>query len=344
MACAAALHGSPQIKWLSTHYNYGAFSEDKGPVSCEFKYVNTGDEPLMILGARASCGCTQPIFDRKALAPGDTAKIKVTYNPAGRPGRFNKSVTVDTNTPEGRSKLSISGVVIGAAASVAGRYPVDKGSLQLRSPVVLFGKVLKPHLKTVFAEAYNMSADSLEMRVLSKPKFIDINFEPKTVGPGEQVSIICYLRSSDNELWGLTEDSVRIAAGKDTFALPFTAIIEEDFSKMSAEAREKAAAARIVPDKLDFGRIERRGEALTMEAELHNDGKSTLEIRKISTCDKGVEVSIDKTSVKKGKKAVIRVCVRPQEVSGDMLNARISIITNDPEHQTLTLRAVGEIF
>ncbi len=334
---------APKITWLTTNHNFGAFSEDDGPVSCTFKYVNTGDEPLQIMSVRASCGCTQPIYNQRPVAPGDTSQITVTYDPTGRPGRFNKGISVDTNTPEKRSKLSISGVVIGSAVSVAGRYPVEKGSIRLRNSTVLFGKVMKPHVKTVFADGYNMSTDSIEMRVVSKPRFIDINFEPKHVGPGEQVSIICYLRGSDNELWGMIEDSVHIGAGNEQFALPFTAILEEDFSKLTPTALEKAPIARLESDKLDFGCFSYTNDKVTMETELHNTGKSTLEVHRIYTNDNGVSVSIDKTSIKKGKKATITVNVEPSKLRGDLLNARIHVISNDPEHPSQILRAVGEV-
>ena len=51
---------------------------------------------------------------------------------------------------------------------------------------------------------------------------------------------------------------------------------------------------------------------------------------------------IDRATVKPGKKAVITVTTDPA-VLDDMLNARISVITNDPADATRTIRAVAEI-
>lgn len=344
-AVAASLYAAAasNIEWLSTSHNFGAFDEDNGPVTCEFKFVNTGDEPVTILSARASCGCTQPAYQHEAVAPGDTATIIVAYNPEGRPGRFNKSVTVETSAEPRRTRLTIRGVVIGGKASVAGRYPVDKGVLQFRNPAVIFGQVVKPHLKTEFAEAYNRSADSVRVRVVKKPSYIDVNFEPKTVGPGEQVSVICYLRTSDKSLWGLVEDSIMLSTGKEEFSLPFTAVIKENFSKLSEADRAKAPIAKLQENSLDFGRIGRNDAPMTLTATITNEGKNALEIRRVYTADRGIEVSVDRLTVKKGKSAEIMVTVDPSAIGGDMLNGRVSVITNDPDNPVQTLRVVGEL-
>lgn len=342
-AAAAAITASaaPEIIWLSTLHNFGAFDEDNGIVLCEFRFVNAGDEPLTVFSARASCGCTQPSFPRDAVAPGDTAAVSVAYNPAGRPGRFNKTVYVETNASSAKSRLTITGIVIGGSESVAGRYPVDKGSLKLRNPSVVFGWVTRPHIKTVFAEAYNRSADSLKMSVASKPRFIDINFEPKTARPGEQVSIICYLRSSEAGLYGFIEDSVKIAAGKDIFTLPFSAVVNEDFSKLSSSDMAKAPVAVLEQESLDFGRLGSHSDPVTLTLPVGNAGKNNLEIRRVYSVDPGISVSVDRTSVKKGKIAVISVTVDPSALPSDILNARISLITNDPLTPVRTVRAVG---
>ena len=341
-ATLSAAAGS-NIKWLSTSHNFGAFDEDMGPNACEFKFVNTGDEDVTILSARASCGCTTPAYPREAIAPGDTAVITVAYNPAGRPGRFNKSVTVETTAELRRTKLTITGVVIGGKESVAGRYPVDKGALQFRNPAVVFGQVNKPHLKTEFAEAYNRSADSIRLRVVRKPSFIDVNFEPKTVGPGEQVSVICYLRTADKSLWGLVEDTIKLSTGKEELSLPFSAVIKEDFSKLSDADKAKAPVAKMESSSLDFGRLQKGAEPVAQKIVISNEGKNPLEIRRVYSVDAGVDASVGQTTVKKGKSAEISVTVDPSALKGEILNARVTVMTNDPDNPVQTLRVVGEL-
>ena len=90
----------------------GFIKEEKGLVKCEFEVVNSGTSPLIIIDAKASCGCTRPDYPKRPIEPGKKAKIKVTYNPAGISGGFRKSITVKTNGREKRTTLYIEGSVV----------------------------------------------------------------------------------------------------------------------------------------------------------------------------------------------------------------------------------------
>ena len=93
-------------------HDFGIIAENGGPVSHEFEFTNTGDKPLVIISATASCGCTRPKYPQQPVKPGQKAKIKVTYLPAGRPGEFSKTVKVKTNAPkQKRVNLKITGTV-----------------------------------------------------------------------------------------------------------------------------------------------------------------------------------------------------------------------------------------
>ncbi len=102
-----------RIEFAEKRHDFGTIREADGSVSCTFTFTNTGSEPLIIIDATASCGCTRPEFPTEPIKPGKTGKIKVTYNPAGRPGEFNRSVKIRTNAKGGkRVTLKISGTVI----------------------------------------------------------------------------------------------------------------------------------------------------------------------------------------------------------------------------------------
>ena len=93
-------------------HDFGTIKEADGPVSCTFEFINTGDKPLLIIDATASCGCTRPEFPTKPIKPGKKGKIKVTYSPIGRPGAFKKTVKIKTNGKERNTTLRIEGTVI----------------------------------------------------------------------------------------------------------------------------------------------------------------------------------------------------------------------------------------
>ena len=100
------------IKFKETVHDFGNVREDGGPVSCEFEFENIGDANLVIVSATAECGCTTPEFPKQPVAPGKTGKIKVTYNPLGRPGGFEKVVTIKANGKPAKARVKIRGTVI----------------------------------------------------------------------------------------------------------------------------------------------------------------------------------------------------------------------------------------
>lgn len=95
---AAVDEGNPEISFEKVEHDFGQFSAANPKVSCEFVFKNTGDAPLVIHRAIASCGCTVPEYSKVPIKPGETGKIVVVYNGAGRrEGYFEKHITVWTN-------------------------------------------------------------------------------------------------------------------------------------------------------------------------------------------------------------------------------------------------------
>ena len=82
---------SGEISFKVKVHDFGYIQESKGPVSYNFEFTNIGSTPLMIVSARAQCGCTRPEFPKQPIRPGEKGYIKVTYVPKNRPGSFDKS-------------------------------------------------------------------------------------------------------------------------------------------------------------------------------------------------------------------------------------------------------------
>lgn len=69
-------------------------------VDVEFEFTNSGSEMLVIKNVSASCGCTIPEKPEEPIAPGQTGKIKATFDSRGRAGLNQKAITVVANTQE----------------------------------------------------------------------------------------------------------------------------------------------------------------------------------------------------------------------------------------------------
>jgi hypothetical protein len=98
------------ITWKSTEINLGEIVQNK-PVSLEFEFINTGENPVIIFSVQASCGCTSTDYSKTPILPGESTKIKAVYNAAAK-GAFKKQVTVITNAEENPKTLTFTGTVI----------------------------------------------------------------------------------------------------------------------------------------------------------------------------------------------------------------------------------------
>lgn len=343
MASASA---QPRASLPESLHDFGAFSEDVGPVECDIPVVNTGDEPLRITNARATCGCTRPTFDPSPVAPGDTTWVRVVYDPSGRPGRFTKKVYIYTNTVPDKSAVVIKGVVIGSTATVGARFPVEAGPMQLRSSNATFGEVYRGKYKTLFFEAYNRSTDTIRPYWSGVPGYISVGAVPEAVPPGEQVTFTMLLDSSAAPEWGINTAVMNLYpdSGAAPVEISAVCIINEDFSSMTASQRERAPKIRVDNPKVDLGVLAHSQSPLKVRFVIANDGRSPLLVRRTLCVDPAVkELKLSASRIKPGKSATLTLTIDPSAIRSDILNTRVSLISNDPSEPTVPLRVVATV-
>ena len=101
-----------EIKFDKLTHDFGTFPESSPVVTCTFTFTNTGNQPLVINQAVASCGCTVPEYSKDPIQPGAKGTIKVTYNGTGKfPGHFKKSITIRTNGKVEMTRLYVEGTM-----------------------------------------------------------------------------------------------------------------------------------------------------------------------------------------------------------------------------------------
>ena len=100
---------APEITFEKEMHDYGTIKQGADG-NCEFKFKNTGKEPLIISNAKGSCGCTVPTYPKEPILKGQTGVIKVHYD-TKRVGAFTKTVTLNSNAKTDTKILTIKGVV-----------------------------------------------------------------------------------------------------------------------------------------------------------------------------------------------------------------------------------------
>ena len=102
--------GSPEIEFDQKEYDFGTITEGE-KVEGIFKIKNVGKTDLVITSAKATCGCTVPVWPKEAIKPGESSELKFTFNSRGRSGKQTKSITLKTNTEKVTETLRIKGMV-----------------------------------------------------------------------------------------------------------------------------------------------------------------------------------------------------------------------------------------
>jgi len=100
----------PKAKWEVLVADLGEVPA-RTSKDAEFKLTNTGNKPLIITSARASCGCTNLKYSRDPVLPGESTALSVTFNGSGN-GPFTKTISVQTNESQASTVLRITGTVV----------------------------------------------------------------------------------------------------------------------------------------------------------------------------------------------------------------------------------------
>lgn len=108
--------GAALISVENSVYDFGTVNEGD-IVETVFKVTNSGKTDLVITDAQVTCGCTVPVWPKKAIKPGETEDVKVRFNTNGKGNRQQKNITLITNTETGREILTLKGMVTPKAKS-----------------------------------------------------------------------------------------------------------------------------------------------------------------------------------------------------------------------------------
>jgi len=88
-----------KMDFENTKHSFGTITEGE-KVRHAYKFKNTGDNPLLISNAVASCGCTVPSYPKEPIAPGGEGEIVIEFNSENRVGHQQKNVLVYSNAQQ----------------------------------------------------------------------------------------------------------------------------------------------------------------------------------------------------------------------------------------------------
>jgi hypothetical protein len=342
---AFAQQVGPNLSWDNPSHDFGEIKEEGGPVTYKFEFTNTGNQPLVITNVKPSCGCTSSDYTKEPVGPGAKGYVSATYNPQGRPGPFNKSITVTSNSEQATSTIRFTGKVLEKPKTKADLYPRQVGTLNLTTNHLSMMKVKNTEVKTDSIGMANLSDKPITVSFRNVPGYITVKAVPETLKPNQTGSIVVSYDGKKKNDWGFLMDKVTMALNGETnnnnFQLSISATIEEDFSQYSEG--DLAKAPKIVFENTDynFGTI-KEGEKAAYAFVYKNEGKKDLIIRKTTTSCGCTVINSKKDVLKPGEKSEIKVTFNSAGRSKRQ-NKTITLVTNDPLNPQVMLRISGDV-
>ena len=346
--CSAAAFAqvAKPLQFKEEIFDFGSIKEHGGPVMHEFTFLNNSSRHIKIVNVQASCGCTTPDWSKEPVAPGKTGFIQASFNPVGRPGYFNKQLTVTTDFDSNPILLQIKGQVAVEGETEKIQFQSANGSWKLKTGSFNMGKVFIKDEFTV-RDFQILNGGSKPVTFSGKavgPSYIKIDVQPKTLAPGEKGNIKVSYNGKMKGVYGFQSDNIEVFTDDEsvpTKSFSIYATLEDEFPQLKAEDLAKAPQLRVQYSTLDFGRL-RPNTASVREIQFYNTGKKDLDIKSLQGNCSCVTASATKTKIRPGESSSIKISLNPQDRKGS-LQKSLTIYSNDPQNPVQRITFSGYV-
>jgi len=339
-------YSQTNLKMSDTQHDFGTFKEEAGRQTFDFIVTNTGNQPLVIQNVVASCGCTTPEWTRQPIPAGAKGKVTAIYDPKDRPGPFNKTLSVYTNTKPEVTVLVIKGEVTAREKSVEELFIFSVGTIRFESNHLAFTNIRKNEKKIRVMPVINTSGVPVKVEFEGLPAHLTLKVNPETLKPGQKGLVEGTFDATKNQGWGTVSDMIKIklnGAPQENVYYYVSANLVEDFSSLSKEDMASAPVFKLATTTVDLGKIKGSTQS-EVEFSFTNSGKRDLVIRYIrATCGcTAVQNGNQGIGIKPGESSSIKAVFSSGSYSGKVTKA-IYVYTNDPKSSEVVLMINADV-
>lgn len=327
-------------------HDFGEIAEVGGNAEFEFTFVNNSGRSIKILSVQASCGCTTPGWTQQSIAQGKTGFVKVSFDPHGRPGYFNKSLTVTTDFDANPIILQIKGQVKSGMTEASSRdFPATNGSLRLKFNSFNLGRVyLNKGVQAKEFSIYNGGDKVVHFEKSIGNAQFKVQL-PEVIMPKEEKKVRISFDAKSRGEYGFITDNIEIVtddSDQPRKLFPVYATVEEYFPAQTAEELKLAPILLLDESTIDLGRA-KKGISLEKDVIIKNTGKKDLYIRAVQPNCKCISFTLSQNKIVAGGESLLKVQLRSEGRVGTQQKA-VTIYSNDPRSpvQRITLTAYIE--
>lgn len=311
----------------------------ENPVTVRFELRNKGND-MTVRTVRTSCGCTTVDYPKDNVARGDSFYVSATYD-ARQLGHFEKDVAVYTTASDQPFYLKMRGVVVAEALDDAADYKFDIGSIKVDKNDIEFDDVNSGDNPVQRIYMKNVGSKPVSPVIMHLPRYLSASVSPTTIQPGRTGVATIKLDTEKLHDFGLTQSSVylgmypgdKVSAEKE---ITVSAVLLPGFDNMSETQRLAAPVIQLSSESLELGEF---GDKASLKGTIviENVGKSTLDIRSMQMFTDGLKVSLNKTKLRPGDTAKLKVTAYKKLIKAARSKPRVLMITNAPERSKVVI-------
>ncbi len=329
-----------------TTYDLGVIKEEDGRRSVSFKFENKGATPIVINGVSTSCGCTTSSYSREPIMPGAKSEITVVYDPASRPGFFDKKILVLTDSRRKQNVLTIKGKVTPRPLTITDKYPYLLGNgILASSSSIEYGQIPLGYKHTLSIDLYNGSNEQVNLTLPEKSKDSDVSYyiSSPLLKSKQTTQLIVTIDASKGPLCKLFRMDIPIAVdgviaedshiGVDAISIPDVTTIK---------AGEKSSAI-FLPEIYHYFSTVYQGEKLVKEFEIENEGSGDLIIKQVILSDnEAIKFSLSDRVIPSLSSGTLTIQFNANQMKG-RFNGDVMIISNDPSFPLSEIRIAANV-
>lgn len=325
-------------------HDFGNIREGQGNADFDFTFTNNSGRTIRIISVQASCGCTTPGWTKEPIAPGKEGFVKASFNPVGRPGYFNKTLTVTTDLDNTPIVLQIKGQVLTQEMeNDASRLSESLGKLNVRSSAINMGKVyVNRGVPPTEFKVRNNGTNPMRFVSVASPNYFMVT-TPEELAPGTMGVVRVVLDAQAKNQYGFISESFEIITDDPELErkhFSVYATIEEYFAPLSEQEKKNAPVMKLEIAQIDLKQIKMNATA-KRSIDIQNTGKQDLLIRSIQPNCTCITTELKDMRIKPGGQGTLVIAMQGTGRKGTQ-NKAVTIYSNDPVNpvQRISIQAM----
>lgn len=309
------------------------------PVTAVFEFKNKSIRRLTIESVQPDCSCTTIDYPKKVIGMGEKFEIKMTYD-AKMLGHFDKQAAIISNGTKKPVYIRMKGIVSESYQDFSGDYPIEMGNMRIDKNELEFDNVNKGEMPIAQIHVYNNGTGLMRPNLMHLPSYLSATVAPEEIRPGRSATISVTLNSNKVSDYGLTQESIYLAANpgdkatKDNL-IGVSTVLLPSFTKMTATQKLYAPKMYLSKDQVDIvfdGKSKKKDEI-----QISNTGRTPLTISSLQMFTEGLQISLGKSTLQTGESTKLKITAQRDVLKNVRTKPRILMITNDPDQSKVVI-------